>query len=73
MVLKKHGQRISILWGTNFVSTGNGFCFIRSSNSIIFAFEVKEEDEQMTTMQLNAELFRSLSVIADDEDLMKRA
>ena len=27
----------------------------------------------MTTMQLNAELFRSLSVIADDEGLMKRA
>lgn len=27
----------------------------------------------MTTMQLNADLFQSLSVIADDESLMKRA
>ena len=27
----------------------------------------------MTTMQLNAELFHNLSVIADDESLMKRA
>ena len=27
----------------------------------------------MTTMQLNAELVRNLSIIADDEDLMKRA
>lgn len=27
----------------------------------------------MTTMQVNAEIFRGLSVIAEDEDLMKRA
>ena len=27
----------------------------------------------MTTMQLNAELFRELSIIADDENLMKKA
>ncbi|MCR5361961.1 MAG: hypothetical protein K6E73_08125 [Bacteroidales bacterium] len=27
----------------------------------------------MTTMQLNAELFRELSIIADDESLMKKA
>lgn len=27
----------------------------------------------MTAMQLNAELFRDLSIIAEDEDLMKKA
>lgn len=27
----------------------------------------------MTTMQLNAEIFRSLSIIAEDESLMRRA
>lgn len=27
----------------------------------------------MSTLQLNAELFRELSIIAEDEDLMKKA
>jgi len=29
--------------------------------------------EVMTALQLNAELFRELSIIAEDEDLMKKA
>lgn len=33
----------------------------------------RQEDKNMTTAQLNAEIFRSLSTIAGEEGLMKRA
>lgn len=32
-----------------------------------------QEDKSMTTLELNAELFRQLSVIAEDESFMKKA
>jgi len=32
-----------------------------------------KEDKRMTTLELNAELFRQLSIIAEDETLMQKA
>lgn len=39
---------------------------------LTFAIE-KEKDGIMTALQLNAELFRELSIIAEDESLMQKA
>ena len=33
----------------------------------------KQKNEIMTTLQLNAELFRELSIISEDEGMMKKA
>ena len=33
----------------------------------------KNEGETMTTVQMNADVYRSLSIIAEDSDLMKKA
>jgi hypothetical protein len=38
----------------------------------IFAAEIKK-NEVMTSLQLNAELFRELSIISEDEGMMKKA
>jgi hypothetical protein len=47
------------------------FSFAVSDFICIFAAIIKKDN--MTTLQLNAELFRELSVIAEDENLMKKA
>lgn len=36
-------------------------------------FQRRKENRIMTTMELNAELFRQLSIIAEDETLMRKA
>ena len=47
------------------------FSLVVSDFICIFADIIKKDN--MTTLQLNAELFRELSVIAEDEGLMKKA
>lgn len=44
---------------------------ILSKKITTFAFAKKTDD--MTTLELNAQLFRELSVIAEDEGMMKKA
>ena len=39
----------------------------------IFAFANKKIIQDMTTMQLNAEMLRNMSIIAEDENLLNRA
>ncbi len=46
--------------------------FDYSENILKFALEIKMF-YVMTALQLNAELFRELSIIAEDESLMKKA
>jgi hypothetical protein len=44
------------------------------NNALVLTFAVeKDKDEIMTALQLNAELFRELSIIAEDEGLMQKA
>ena len=40
---------------------------------IIFTFAIETKIEVMTAFEMNAELFRQLSIIAEDEGLMKKA
>jgi len=39
---------------------------------LYFCGEIKE-DKKMTTLQLNAEVLRNMSIIAEDENLLRRA
>ena len=34
---------------------------------------MQKKEEKMTTVQMNADVYRSLSIIAEDSDLMKKA
>ena len=34
---------------------------------------MQKKEEKMTTVQMNADVYRSLSIIAEDSDLMRRA
>ena len=43
------------------------------SSNISYFCAVEKKERDMTTMQMNAELFRELSVIAEDEGMMEKA
>lgn len=49
-----------------------GCCFFITFVTIK-RFQRRKENRIMTTMELNAELFRQLSIIAEDETLMRKA